>query len=175
MKPLNWNTTAEDAAYMRMRQIQNLATSSRNPNEQWVARRLEELGLKFNRQTIWGRRLFDFWNPVLGIAIEVDGKDHDADYDAYRDEYNFRRSGIVVLRLPNRDELTLERICAFVRCADNLAIRKQKLGIAGDSKAAKRSLAVLPYPPSLLNQFVAENTNRVEWNSREVNVEKFGH
>lgn len=155
MKALNWNTTKEDHAYMKVRKFQNIASSLNNPNENWMASLLD---LKWSRQAIWGKRLFDFWNPVLGIAIEVDGFEHNPKYDSYRDEYNFRRSGIVVLRVRNRNEMDAERAFAFVKCADGWMKRKSKLGIDGNTKASRRSLAVLPYPPSLLEQFIAENT-----------------
>lgn len=99
MKPLRWTTNAEEHAYMAERQRQNIFNSNNNKSENWFIEKLHGTGLKWARQSQWGYRIFDFWNHNLGVAIEVDGKGHRKKYDSYRDEYNFRRSGIVVLRV----------------------------------------------------------------------------
>jgi very-short-patch-repair endonuclease len=156
MKQLNWVTTSESHAYMRMRQDQNLRAALSNENENWMA---DLLGAEWKRQAIWGKRIFDFWNALLGIAIEVDGTEHDSEYDCYRDEYSFRRSGIVVLRVRNGNAEDAEKAIRFVKSADLWSVRKERLGIAGDTKAIRRSLAILPYPPSLLQKFVTEGAS----------------
>lgn len=90
--------------HMKMRQRQNLIIAIRNPNENWLKKKLEEqTDLKWTRQAIWGFRLFDFWNSKKGIAVEVDGPDHDKKKfrDSIRDNYNFKRSGVLVFRIKN--------------------------------------------------------------------------
>lgn len=150
MEQLNWCCTKEDAAYMRMRKAQNIERSIHNPNENWMAERLKVTGIKFSRQAIWGYRLFDFWNHVLGVAIEVDGDEHNPNYDAYRDEYNFRRSAIVVLRARNQDESDADKIIAKLATLTSKIERRSIIGISESSKWLFKK----PYPPSYLKAFL---------------------
>ena len=62
------------------------------------------------RQARWGTRIYDFWNHSKGIAVEVDGMTHDKEYDDRHDNYNLKRSGILVLRVPNYDETVAEEV-----------------------------------------------------------------
>ena len=82
-----------------MRREQNRALEF--PAEKWMRQYLLRTGLKWKRQAQWGYRIFDFWNFEKGLAVEVDGLTHDKPYDAARDEYNFKTSGIVVIRVSN--------------------------------------------------------------------------
>lgn len=141
MKPLRWTNTADKHAYMGMRQQQNRERSRNNAAEQWMAAKLETTGKRWTPQAQWGYRLFDFWCASHGIAVEVDGPEHDAEYDAYRDEYNFRRSGIVVIRVRNFNEADAAFCLWLIADLPTLAERKQQLGIAGKSKKARRVLA----------------------------------
>ncbi len=138
MKPLPHPTTAPAAAHMRMRQAQNLSRALRNPNENWLAQRLSDTGVVWARQATWGCRLYDFWSHALGIAIETDGPEHRRGYDAYRDEYNYRRSGIVVLRVRNQNEVDLAEVLAKVASAMTWSERRERLGLNGTTKAARR-------------------------------------
>ncbi len=49
-------------------------------------------------------RIFDFFCSELGVVVEVDGPEHNEDWDTFRDEGTFRSSSIVVLRVRNRNE-----------------------------------------------------------------------
>lgn len=69
-----------------------------------MADKLITAGFGFSRNSQWGFRLFDFWLAKYGVAIEVDGQDHDKHKDAEMDAYHRRRSQIIVLRVPNGDE-----------------------------------------------------------------------
>lgn len=152
MKPLNWNTTAEDHEYMAMRQTQNRQRNS--DNENWLAKILHQsTHYNWKRQAIWGKRLYDFWNAKLGVAVEVDGPEHNPNYDAYRDEYNFRRSGIVVLRVPNGDYDRASEVCDWIGNSETWEQRKTLIG-------AGKELCRKPYPPSLLEKFVADSRDR---------------
>lgn len=142
MKPLNWPSNAEQAAYMRMRKDQNIGRSLRNPNENWMALKLNATVRKWTRQATWGMRLFDFWCAELGIAVEVDGPEHREDYDAYRDEYNFRRSGIVVLRVRNLNEEDAEKALAAISREVTWKERREALGIHKGSKKDRRRLVL---------------------------------
>jgi hypothetical protein len=77
--------------------------------------------------------LFDFWCATIGVAIEVDGPEHDAKRDAYRDEYNLRRSGIVVLRVHNRNEQDAADAIASIATADTWKERRERFGIVSGS------------------------------------------
>lgn len=101
-----WPVAKEDAAHMKMRQVQNKVQSKNNKAELWMADRLKASGYKWTRQAQWGYRVFDFWNSVLGVAIEVDGWSHNEqqDWDAFRDDECFRFSDVLVLRVRNFNE-----------------------------------------------------------------------
>lgn len=89
---------------MKERQGQNKVGCLLSKAESWANTHLNGLGLKFTRQAIWGYRVFDFWFSSLGVAVEVDGKEHCKEYDQYRDIYNYLRSGVVILRVRNFSE-----------------------------------------------------------------------
>lgn len=82
--------------------------------------------------------MFDFWNAGLGIAIEIDGAEHDPVYDQYRDRYNYYRSGILVLRVPNFDDAAMDLAIDVIRNAETHAERKEKI---------RRSLGMAPGAP----------------------------
>jgi very-short-patch-repair endonuclease len=139
---------------MALRQEQNRSSSRRSEAERWMDSLLAATPWEWTRQAMWGYRVFDFWQHHLGCAIEVDGPEHDADYDSYRDEYNFRRSAIVVLRVPNMDERAASWALARLHTIGSHGDRKLAIGIAGSTKQVRRSLLALPYPPSLLADYL---------------------
>lgn len=147
MKPLKNITNKTEADYMRRMKSLNAAASSKNVNENWMAEKLDKT---WSRQVVKGFRVFDFWNHKLGVAIEVDGNEHDRDYDNYRDEYNFRRSGIVVLRVRNMNESDATKALLAVSKLTSHKLRKEAIGISGNTKAAKRNLSTLPYDKNKL-------------------------
>ena len=143
--PLNYITNKEEHAYMDKRKHQNLARAKENPNENWMWEKLQETEHSWSRQAVWGKRVLDFWCHDLGVAIEVDGPEHDEGYDNFRDEYNFRRSGIVVLRIRNRNEEDAEQVLNSLQHIAEWKERRSRLGLEANTKAGKRRLADLPY------------------------------
>lgn len=114
---------------MKMRQQQNQIACQRIKAETWASKRLQSTGLKWKRQVQWGFRLFDFWCYAKGIAVEIDGQSHNADYDDDRDTKDFQRSGILVLRVPNWDEETMERTLSIIASAETWNERRLRLGL----------------------------------------------
>lgn len=111
---------------------------------------LKTTGRKWTSSATWGYRIFDWWCHELGIAVEVDGPEHNKDYDAYRDEYNFRRSGIIVLRVRNRNEDDALRALSQIAVSDSWTDRRIKMGIDSKDKRTKRWLVDPSAPvPSL--------------------------
>lgn len=152
MKALHYTTNTDTHAYMRGRQIENKAASARNQNESWFATKLNETAEKWTRNAQWGYRLFDFWSHELGIAVEVDGKEHDPNYDGYRDKYNYLRSGIVVLHVRNRNEGDAALALRFIAKSESWVARRHRLGLDQPSKKARRKAAAeasnQPWTPS---------------------------
>ena len=70
----------------------------------------------------------------------MDGPEHDIKYDNYRDQYNYRRNGILVLRVRNKNEEDAAAALRIIRESESWKERKEKLGILGNTKAAKRAL-----------------------------------
>lgn len=154
MKPLRWTNTKDAHAYMAGRKKQNMQRAENNPNENWMLEKLLTTPFKWSRQAQWGYRLFDFWCSVLGVGIEVDGPEHNKDYDTYRDEYNFRRSGIVVIRVRNMNEDDAARALYLVNRVGTLVSRKEFLKINPNSKKGRRSLVNAPIERSLLSEYL---------------------
>lgn len=128
-----WPTCAAESARMAEYKAANVAASKDNPNEIWMARKLKMTGHKWTRQARWGFRIFDFWCAALGIAVEVDGPEHEKAWDAKRDAQDYEISGIVVLRVRNMNEedarAALEKIASS--CSWNmrrLALRLRAIG-----------------------------------------------
>ncbi len=72
--------------------------------EKWVGRALGRWCgkrdiLVYPQIALYGY-ILDFYFPQLGLAIELDGQQHDAEKDAIRDR-NLREKGVTVLRFPN--------------------------------------------------------------------------
>lgn len=124
---MRWVTSKDESEYMKTRQKQNLASSKNSKAEAWMNEKLKTTDYKWTRQAMWGYRLFDFWNAKLGIAVEVDGPEHVAEYDAARDRYNYLRSGILVLRVKNFDEADADKALKTISSAESWQQRKETL------------------------------------------------
>lgn len=122
---MRWIVRPDQAEYMRNRQDQNRLKSIKA--EEWAFGYLKKTQKKWTRQAIWGCRIFDFWCAELGIAVEIDGMTHDKNYDSIRDNYNFYRSGIVVLRVPNFDDQKMVDALEAIKKSDTWQIRKLKM------------------------------------------------
>ena len=126
---MKWPTRKEHHKYMRARQSQNMSRALTNANENWMRDILEKTGHKWTRQAQWGFRLFDFWNHSLGIAVEVDGLEHNKSYDSSRDEYNYQTSGIVVLRVGNLNRDDADKAVAYITSSCTWNERRSELGL----------------------------------------------
>src|SRR5690606_29824387 len=70
----------------------------------WAALRGKQLfGHKFCRQEVIGFRIVDFFCPVRGLAVEIDGDTHDFERDLARDAHMRRGFGFRVVRFTNED------------------------------------------------------------------------
>ena len=155
MKPLRYPTNRKEHEYMKGRQQQNRANCIKNENERWFLDKLGKTAYKWTQQAQWGYRIFDFWSFELGVAIEIDGSEHKVDNDHYRDEYNFRRSGIVVLRVRNRNEEDAALALGLIEKLGTWHTRRSQLGLNVPTKKGRRKLAELPVYPSLLKEFLS--------------------
>ncbi len=137
---MRWTVNKAQSDYMAVRQRQNRATCASNRNENQVFDALKTTGLKWTRQARWGCRLFDFWCHERGIAVEVDGPEHSRAYDAARDRYNFLRSAIIVIRVPNRDGPAIAAALIEISAQGLWAERREKMGLTGGYKARRQNL-----------------------------------
>ena len=158
MKKLRYPTNAEQAAYMRMRQQQNRSSCLRSRAESWAKNQLENrTALTWTRQSAWGNRLFDFWCRTLGCAVEVDGPEHKPWIDQFRDEYNFRRSAIVVLRVKNFSDEGMNELLRHIPHLQEWGERREQIGINRNTRKGRRQLAEMPYPPQFLPRYLREH------------------
>ena len=95
---------------MKRYRKQTLRVARRNPHEKWMKEILENTGLRWLPQHIFGNRIFDFFCPQLGVAVEVDGDDHSPDWDHYRDADNWWSRRVIVLRVRNHNGEDADRM-----------------------------------------------------------------
>lgn len=118
MKELNIATTEEELDRLKEFRAKNLSFALSNPNENEIYKKLpvEFAGkpIKWERQYIFGYRILDFYCPEMKIAVEVDGEEHDREYDNYRDEYLFRVYGVPTLRVRNKNINDLNEILKII-------------------------------------------------------------
>lgn len=129
MKSIGWPTNSESHQQMRNNQRACLKASLKNPNENWMEQKLLNCGFSFTRQAQWGFRIFDFWCHKLGIAVEVDGPSHNRAWDKARDEHNYHKSGIVVLRVRNMNEDDANRCVTSILQSCTWNKRRTQLGL----------------------------------------------
>lgn len=125
-----WPVKQQHHAHMRKRQLQNQVSCRQSNAEAWMWAKLKTTGLKWRRQAQSGFRLFDFWNHRLGLAIEVDGPEHDSAQDAVHDATVYQQRGIVVLRVRNFHEGDARDALQAIIFADSWNERRRLLKLA---------------------------------------------
>lgn len=120
---------ADAHAHMRKRKQQNIERSRDNRNENWLSVELKATRLSWTRQATWGFRVFDFWCAAKGISVEVDGWEHDKNRDSASDVNDFKRSGIIVLRIKNGAHWIVPRLLAAITGASSWNDRRAQLGL----------------------------------------------
>lgn len=134
VKPLTEPKTIEEYAELKERQRILLDKSFKNDNENWFERSIIRLWsnkkYRFNRQYLFKRRIFDFFNEHTGCAVEIDGPEHDAKYDLYRDLSVYVYDAIVVFRLRNRNEQDLKDCIGKIMGLESWEARKVQLKIS---------------------------------------------
>lgn len=139
---IKWPINAEMHAYMAGRQRMNRVSCLKSKAEAWIYSLLKPSGLTWTRQAQWGYRLFDFWCAELGIAVEVDGPEHKKNWDAFRDDHNYRVSGILVIRIPNFDNAAAANALIKIGKSTSWNERRASLGLdrvdGGDRKVKRR-------------------------------------
>ncbi len=123
----NWPTTQRAHSHMEVRQRQN--RGRRVTAEDWMAMHLRRTPYRWTRQAQWGFRLFDFWCRDIGVAVEVDGPNHDAVRDAESDAKMMSRSGILVLRVRNWNIGDLSLALETLQVAMPWNARRRALGL----------------------------------------------
>ena len=96
-----WPVNKELTDHMLMRQLQHREKGLTKAEEWFFKYYLSKTNLKWNKQCRWGFRLFDFWNHHLGLAVEVDGPEHNTETDLIGDFKEWERSRIITIRVRN--------------------------------------------------------------------------
>lgn len=77
------------------------------------------VGMRFLRQRPLGPYILDFFCPAHRVAVEADGRHHDAPaqraWDAARDAYLVRNFGVRVVRFTNDAALALDGETIYTR------------------------------------------------------------
>lgn len=123
----SYPTRSEHHAHMRMRQRQNRKSCLRSKSESWAFDLLTtRTSIRWTRQAQSGFRIFDFWSHELGIAVEIDGPEHDRAKDAENDKWQFGRRSIVVLRVRNLNEDDMRQAIEIVSASESWTQRREK-------------------------------------------------
>ncbi len=132
---MRWVGNSQQHAYMKTRREQNLSISEQSAAEKWAAEHLRRAKVgNWHRQHPYGVRIFDFWHAKRGIAVEIDGDEHCAEYDQVRDSFAFLRSGIIVLRVRNFDESGMAEAISHIQ---NIGLVKERRKRMGGNQARK--------------------------------------
>lgn len=96
----------------------------------WQAVRGKSLGVRTHRQKIKRGYILDFYVPKLGLAIEIDGPEHDPKKDAQRSAH-LLKSGIRTIRFT--DSFVMENklhilVAAIVAAFKNLEGKGSEAG-----------------------------------------------
>lgn len=102
----------------RMPKVEFAQALRDNPTlwEKWLWKKLKNglFGHKFYRQHIVAGYITDFCCPTLGLAVELDGSQHDVHRDAQRDAH-ISSAGITTMRFANpRSQVELNDVYAKV-------------------------------------------------------------
>ena len=124
---MRWACTKVESEYMKLNQAKNLVACKSSKAESWMLEKLRKTPFKWTRQARWGYRLFDFWSHELGICVEVDGPEHNKEYDQIRDKYNYCRSAIVVLRVRNFNEDDASKAIKEILSSETWQERKKRI------------------------------------------------
>ena len=100
--------------------------SAVNQNENQVRDALRCAGIKFSRNSQFARRFVDFYIHLLGACIEVDGPEHNKEYDELRDIWLFKQ-GILVFRMKNGDSKRLDDIISQIKRCSSAADRRRAI------------------------------------------------
>lgn len=119
-------STPELAAELQAKQELARRRCANDPEELQVLRELESTGYRWARKAILWHRLLDFWNAELGIVVQIDRARQDDADEAYWDEYAYRRSSILVLRIDNRKDL--DEAVETIKTAELWNDRRARLG-----------------------------------------------
>jgi len=129
--------------HMEMRRVQNLKMALVSRAENWMFAKLKCIqGVKWIRQYVFGYRIFDFFDKKWGIAVEVDGPEHDEEYDTLRDDKNRDENAVIIYRVNNFDgedaKFAISRIRKFIKDGKSWAVRKSKVRVREKTKLPKK-------------------------------------
>lgn len=124
---IRWPSRKDEMARLKMYQAGHRKRII--PAEVWAKQFLDNTKWNWTPQAIWGFRIFDFWCSKLGCAIEIDGPTHNKGWDRKRDEFNFRRSAIVVFRVSNFNESEMRNVLKEIEKLDTWLERRKKMGL----------------------------------------------
>lgn len=94
-----WNTDSKK--FIREVQKKQKKITLKNPAENWFSMKIKNDLSKFtfSRQKKMGFRVFDFWCKKIRVAIEIDGKQHNRQWDLLRDQKYQERFHLKVYRI----------------------------------------------------------------------------
>jgi very-short-patch-repair endonuclease len=166
MKELKIASSKEEfERLLELRDI-NMERALKNTNENLVYENLLKTNydrdFSWERQYVFGYRIFDFYSPKFKVAVEVDGVEHNKEYDNYRDEYLFRVHGIVVVRCRNKNLKDIAAINKFLSHVGKFVYGKRNkffkdvLGRCSSMQDRELLSEALPYDEnhSLMGQYL---------------------
>lgn len=129
MKYYDYTVKKTHHEHMRQRQIQNRSKGMTKAEKWFYENYLNQTNMTWTFQARWGWRLFDFWNHKKGIAIEVDGPEHNKFKDLIKDEIEIKRSAIITIRVKNFDSDSSMRAIEKIISEKDWNTRRMQAGL----------------------------------------------
>jgi len=121
-------TTDEEQKDIERFKDEHLRARLYNPRQRWMRDKLlsEWSEASWKQQFVFSGRIFDFWNSRDGVAILVDYNRQDPEYDAYSDEFYFRKYVVLILRVEYEDDDSADQAMAFADLAHRHLWKERK-------------------------------------------------
>lgn len=167
MKSLTWPTKKEESEFVRTLRNQKINKAKGNSYVLSIIPLFEKNLLMWTQHAIWGFRVYDFLCSEKGVVIQIQESEEDYEENIHGDEYHFRRSGLVVLRL-NRDDDTsiLDSYFSVADMLNSWQERKYILRLDATTRKERRWLSSKPDFPYMLPDYLKHIKEGKEWDPK---------
>lgn len=128
--------------------------SGSDPFEVWARRKLFLTRMLWKGRCQWGYHRLELMCPQVGLAVSIDEPNDDeetlAEKDVY-DEHNFRRSGLIILRVKRGDGPAIKKVIELAAKLDSWENRRNCFDL---SKCKGKILTRYPARIHMLEEYL---------------------